>query len=981
MAQPYAADFEAEIALNEEVLSDLTSSQPPSNLNRADIASLFLSRILSNIFLRARRPVDKELTSVTTCVSILSKKPRLHEVLKLAHAAKDYSTVEDSPLIPPFVSANTRSYLESLRPEMEKIVRGEKTLCRWTPPTKLKLDKKTLEHIDSLHLYSPNSACHTFSIILHELGSFNDDPILKERTSRIFTEENKFLVNTSGTGKTRLLYEGLCQHWGIYFTVHVDSGNLGSRELETTITHRFERNLDFIENVSSDSVAAKERNSELVFRCFGSILLARLLILQQFLEIAVETGLTEEHKKQWLFMQLSPTTLNPLGDRSVGFAALEELPKILAKEDVTYLRQDVADVLRKIRKLLGPDAAHQFIVLDEAQSAARKFPGAFPSGKPLLAEIMHVWNDLATPEQSFIYAGTDIPKSLVLDSDYVWCSGTGAFDTVEAQRRYLTPFFPPQFLVSPAGLVLVTRISRWLLGRHRFTASAVYLLLLEGFKTPHTRFDDFIKESTGYTPLDAVELVQAEGRDRQVSWERRPHAMDFSPISDEPETKHVFLEILFRYMATQQGIVPFGPEKIDFVGNGWGHCTDADLSVIAVDEAIPLVGAARKLLPHPSSRPAVEQYIPGHPNNYPDTFLGSMRLNAPHSAQALSHCLVFYLARVFGEARPLSDIFNFPHKVPTWANQSGQLVRFHREAMEVENSAVLHTDASLPLATETSSAEETAAWLDHRHGTAFCLPSSSSPDILFALKLADGSFIWVALRAIATDEPIQVDDLKAALSQLEIKNLFTGGEGDDAFHTSAIDALEALPHRSSKLGTHSVLRVVSAFPVEIDLEPCVNKRSRDVASLSLAALEGTKAEVTQPEFFDSIVAGVLAGSKRKAAWDDDGAASEGSHKRHRSATPTLGPTDGEGGEPVPPPPKKRAGKGRAKKPVKEKAAPEPAIGVLAEGEDDELLASPKKNSNPGTGRPKKPAAKLETSSAPVSRNTRSKTKAAAENAG
>ncbi|KAJ7148843.1 hypothetical protein C8R46DRAFT_1199014 [Mycena filopes] len=96
---------------------------------------------------------------------------------------------------------------------------------------------------------------------------------------------------------------------------------------------------------------------------------------------------------------------------------------------------------------------------------------------------------------------------------------------------------------------------------------------------------------------------------------------------------------------------------------------------------------------------------------------------------------------------------------------------------------------------------------------------------MFALKLADGSFIWVALRAIATDEPVQVNDLKAALSQLEAKNLFTD-EGDDAFHTNPIDALQALPHRSAKLGTHSLLRVVASFPVEIDLEPCVNKRSR-----------------------------------------------------------------------------------------------------------------------------------------------------------
>ncbi|KAJ7163114.1 hypothetical protein C8R46DRAFT_335055 [Mycena filopes] len=801
-------------------------------------------------------------------------------------------------------------------------------------------------------------------------------PVLQERTSRLFDKQNKFLVNASGTGKTRLLYEGLCQNWGLYFTVVVDNGYLGSKDIKDAIDNRMKA--DGFDEYGEE----KQQNSALVLRWFASILLARLLILQQFLEIAVDSGLTEEHKKRWLLMQLGPHPLNPLGARSVGFAALEELPKILAKENITYIQQDIADVLRKIRVLLGPDAAHLFIVLDEAQFAAQIFFTAFSSGKPLLAEIMHAWSSLTTTEQSFIYAGTNIPKTHFDGHGYAWCSGTGAFDTAEAQKRYIFPFFPPRFLSSPEGSLLITRMSTWLLGRHRFTAAFVDALLKEGFKTPHTRFDDHINATTGYKPMDASELVEAEGFDRLSRWQRSFDNLDFSLLGEETDLKQLFLDILFRYMVTHQASPSFGPEHINLVHKDYALCIDGELSTISITEPLVLVAAARKLLPHPSSRPAVEQYIPGHPNNHPDTFLGSMRLNAPHSAQALSHCLVFYLARVFGEARPLSDIFNFPHKVPTWANQSGQLVRFHRFAMEVENSTVLHTDASLPLATETSSAEETAAWLDHRHGTAFCLPDSSSPDILFALKLADGSFIWVALRAIATDEPIQVDDLKAALSHLEAKNLFTD-EGDDAFHATALDALQALPHRSSKLGTHSVLRVVSAFPVEIDLERCVNKRSRDVASLSLAALQGTDAEVTQPEFFDSIVAGVLAGSKRKAAWDDDGAGSEGSHKRHRSATPTLEPTEREASEPAlpSPPRKKRAGKGRAKKLVMEKVAPEPAADALAEGEDDEPLASPKKNSKPGKGRPKTPAAKLETSSAPVSRNTRSKTKAAAENAG
>jgi hypothetical protein len=121
----------------------------------------------------------------------------------------------------------------------------------------------------------------------------------------------------------------------------------------------------------------------------------------------------------------------------------------------------------------------------------------------------------------------------------------------------------------------------------------------------------------------------------------------------------------------------------------------------------------------------------------------------------------------------LCDVFKFPHKTPTWAKQSAQLARFHRnESLEIEHSIGPSTDASSPLATGTSSLEETISWLDHQYGTSFCLPSSSNPNLLFALQLTDKSFIWVALRALPSDEPIPDLELKTALSGLEPKCLF-----------------------------------------------------------------------------------------------------------------------------------------------------------------------------------------------------------------
>jgi hypothetical protein len=159
-----------------------------------------------------------------------------------------------------------------------------------------------------------------------------------------------------------------------------------------------------------------------------------------------------------------------------------------------------------------------------------------------------------------------------------------------------------------------------------------------------------------------------------------------------------------------------------------------------------------------------------------------MRLNVPHTPQAFSHSLVFYLVHVFGRPCKLTEAFKFPHKAPAWANQSTQLVMFHPTGTEVWEFgySIVSTDNTMeerrpPLAIETASVEETISWLGHQHGTAFCVPFSSltSPDLLFSLKLADGSSIRVALRVIPSTIPLPESELKAAISQLRPECLFT----------------------------------------------------------------------------------------------------------------------------------------------------------------------------------------------------------------
>ncbi|KAJ6536573.1 hypothetical protein DFH09DRAFT_1178871, partial [Mycena vulgaris] len=45
-------------------------------------------------------------------------------------------------------------------------------------------------------------------------------------------------------------------------------------------------------------------SSKVIYDLFSAVLLARLLIFQLFLETAIAFGMTEEHKKNWLLIQL-----------------------------------------------------------------------------------------------------------------------------------------------------------------------------------------------------------------------------------------------------------------------------------------------------------------------------------------------------------------------------------------------------------------------------------------------------------------------------------------------------------------------------------------------------------------------------------------------------------------------------------------------------------------------------------------------------
>ncbi|KAF7296603.1 hypothetical protein HMN09_01067900 [Mycena chlorophos] len=833
------------LSLNFEKLASLQREH--AQIDDLSIAAEFLSVLVAGLFLAAERPVDEDIdmASVASCHALLSEEPSLYEGLQRARLSNDLENFAHSALIPPLISSRARDCLKKFRGVMRRVTEaGGFQPMTWDPKdashspyaTKNPLDEDTMQFLQALHLYRHRNT--RIAIILHGLGGFRDDGERGARVKRIFTAENKFLVNSSGTGKTRLCYEGLCYRWGFYLSFSLDDGQLGSSDIGTLLgLIKGEYN---IEKASARGGFVRSLPDRIQI-LFTAILLARLLLLLLYLDAAQADAfeLPEDHKKTSL--------------------------KLLVDNDETYLAQNVGAALRKVRKILGDQPL--FFVLDESSDAVDLFSRYLqPELRNLLQIAIETWQGLLDANCTIICAGIGIPRERFSEgagSDFAWTSDTGAFDDPAAQEAYVTPFLPPSLRDSDAGRALLARIWHWLRGRHRFTAKFVDILLNEGLNQPHKRFDDFIFQSLDFQPVDALEFSSSEPTP-PARWDGSFFSVSASEMTEED--KYLFLSVLLRYMATHSAPEPLAVEQIQLVFRGLARFADTDLSAIALDEPQSLLKVAGKLFPYP------EVSSPGEPNERPATFVHTLLRNPPQTAESLAHSLVFYLSQVLTKGKPLDAIFSFPHNPPSWAKQPAQLVRFYRS--EPGGDALWNPvgandfESFRPLATKATSVDDTLSWMEHNDGTAFCLPpSSSSVNLLFALRLADEKFVWVALKALVTNEPVQVAELQTGFSELRRESLL--GELDKPVQTRLNDALKSLP---KTIPNCKLLRVVSSFPRDITetvLDGSATPQMKSVAVVSLARFQSKSDQVMQTDFFDAIVAGVLAGHKRKSQWEPE----------------------------------------------------------------------------------------------------------------
>ncbi|KAG8813639.1 hypothetical protein FRC17_001475, partial [Serendipita sp. 399] len=326
-------------------------------------------------------------------------------------------------------------------------------------------------HIDNLKIPVVDPSSPSPSLLLHNLGQPSHDPLLAERVDRLFRPGSglTFLCNASGSGKTRLLLEGLWRNWGFYF--------ISRHKLDDIRSSDFKQILKDMETgliPLTDENHATVQRQNLIFASYHLRLLLyiRFLVFRIYLECAsaLPGGMTEDHKRRWLLLQVAPETL--LGNSDVF---LEQV-QILRGASCDLLDLHMVLECRSIRELIGPLPI--FCVLDEAQVLSNKFADCFQSdtepatGQPILRQVIREWKSRVS---ELIVSGTGVPSEEVrpvfthavakIGYEPEMITDLGAYDNEEDQRAYFKQYLPQGFLDTDPGKAVASRAGYWLHGR------------------------------------------------------------------------------------------------------------------------------------------------------------------------------------------------------------------------------------------------------------------------------------------------------------------------------------------------------------------------------------------------------------------------------------------------------------------------------------------------------------------------------------
>ena len=554
----------------------------------------------------------------------------------------------------------------------------------------------------------------------------------------------------------------------------------------------------FTETLSSSTMQSSPelgQNRDLASHVSLQILITRLFVFRLFLEEAHVLGPNHSldfYRDRWVYFQLLPGMIGH-GD------IFSKITGLLNKANDDYLVNVCGCLSVDIRSEYLP-SMKLYIVVDEAQEAARKYPNAFKSYtnknqcQPLLQCIMHAFDERCIGPT--IISGTGLSMKIVsqaIESRVFkvpagnWTvNKVGTFDSKPAQQKYIEQYLPPRYADTPSGKALLTRAWEWLHGRyvlcvsaralliifistHRFTASFVQLLLTDSFCSPHKLLNKTIYLVTGMNPLDSPPFANDEPdivdesllqNLSSMSLEKsfvkhmngqlsaavlQPH-LTFFMIPLDPECVGRLGDIVCSWILHQR-VMPLRDEEKDWVEWGFTQLVDSNITMpskvdTVIDKPLIIFAAANHL-------------AKTTPHGLVDKVLDSMSQRGG-KGEHFEDWLVVYFSLAFGPGVALRHVFDFGDNVPDWAQIEGvQLLAMSsdREGYKTNYSPDDTTGIPIALCCDSQTAAETVKWFENPDAV-MCLPDVNlGPDIVFFVHVPERGAICIIVQSRYWSQP------------------------------------------------------------------------------------------------------------------------------------------------------------------------------------------------------------------------------------
>ena len=305
-----------------------------------------------------------------------------------------------------------------------------------------------------------------------------------------------YLEQVSGSGKTRILLEGLCRHWGLYLSCYsLESSALecGATDMPFGISQcGFEEGFTcgLPSRDSPDFIEKEMKNCAIARVLFSRIVLVRLIVFNVFMEEVLKHHPqlhTEEsrmnYRRKWLLLQLRPGKMLELPQDIFSHLVtklISRWPGATLDDLQTHIDTLLTNIHQHLATITPEEKETIFIVIDEAQHPANTLQRAFYSQanyadadqyQPLLHEILATISKVTFSfDCRIVTAGTGIsatvmdavlPSAIRNKDSYLQYSDTGNFGDEVTHMRYIKKYIPPSLSNEP----LLHRIHHWLRGR------------------------------------------------------------------------------------------------------------------------------------------------------------------------------------------------------------------------------------------------------------------------------------------------------------------------------------------------------------------------------------------------------------------------------------------------------------------------------------------------------------------------------------